>query len=565
MNKSVFIFIIIWILAGFSAIPAGAENIPKYSDDEFSSLLKKAETLLKEMDYPAAYHQLSSLGKSAEKNHDIKNLIKTDLELGNFFMELDENEFALSYYLKSLKLSEEHKIDDFLGNIYRQIGKVYALAGNFAEAENYFVKSVNYSKTNGEKAGALMEIAGVKEQNNTLDSALYYYAEALQKAESPGNKNLIWNILDKTGLIYFKKGEYNLAGEKFSAALSMANGGGRGIVHLHAGNNFLEIGWPDSAIYHLTLALDFLNPADHKNRAEAYFSLLKTEQEMGNAGDALSFLTAFKKETDEEFRALVKREKAKSRAKFELGKEASTKGKAGIIANPVLLFGGAALLLILLTVLVIVITRNRNKLARKQQVIEQKENTLKNLEKEKENAVAESKGTINEFRRKLLHAGNEKSLLERELRNLREEMKKEKAGRLETELESYVMRVAEKNGMLAAIENISAAAEEDDSGISRELRSLLEKNNSSEKDWKAFKNYFSKVHPGTLDKVKTVHPELSENELRLAALLATGLKAGYIYHFLRITPETYRKRKQRLRNKLGIDSQTDIVEYLRMR
>ncbi|MFO8066165.1 MAG: LuxR C-terminal-related transcriptional regulator, partial [Bacteroidales bacterium] len=59
------------------------------------------------------------------------------------------------------------------------------------------------------------------------------------------------------------------------------------------------------------------------------------------------------------------------------------------------------------------------------------------------------------------------------------------------------------------------------------------------------------------------HPSLSQNEIRLAAYMKLNMTHKDIGRILNVQPESVRKAKTRMRQKMGLASDKDITNYLR--
>lgn len=85
----------------------------------------------------------------------------------------------------------------------------------------------------------------------------------------------------------------------------------------------------------------------------------------------------------------------------------------------------------------------------------------------------------------------------------------------------------------------------------------------TENEWDFFKTQFVKVHPDFFIKLKTYYPSITENELRLCALLRTGMENKHIAHILSLQPDSVKKNRYRLRLKLNIVDQESLENFLR--
>lgn len=122
------------------------------------------------------------------------------------------------------------------------------------------------------------------------------------------------------------------------------------------------------------------------------------------------------------------------------------------------------------------------------------------------------------------------------------------------ELTSNTLLIAEKNN---ALRNVLASTEqklqqnkipyEEGSQLVFQLKSLIKESN----EWSFFKRHFEKVHPDFFLLLKESCPQLSENDLRLCALIRTGMSNKEIAQMLGISLNTVFTTRYRIRKKLG--------------
>lgn len=96
------------------------------------------------------------------------------------------------------------------------------------------------------------------------------------------------------------------------------------------------------------------------------------------------------------------------------------------------------------------------------------------------------------------------------------------------------------------------------------IRSLLGKINSqsSQNNWHEFSYYFEKVHPSFYNILEKQFPTLTLKEKRLCSLLQLGLSSKEISAITYTEVRSVESARNRLRKKLGISTETNIVEFL---
>lgn len=81
-------------------------------------------------------------------------------------------------------------------------------------------------------------------------------------------------------------------------------------------------------------------------------------------------------------------------------------------------------------------------------------------------------------------------------------------------------------------------------------------------DWKVFEQNFHQVHEQFLKKLIDAHPTLSPGDLKLAGYLRMNLSTKEIAQLLNITPRSAELKRYRLRQKLTLETEENLVEFL---
>ena len=166
----------------------------------------------------------------------------------------------------------------------------------------------------------------------------------------------------------------------------------------------------------------------------------------------------------------------------------------------------------------------------------------------------------------------ERSLLksQREKENLEKEKRMNKELQMKAdELASSTMDLIRKNEILQKIDTeLQKAADSmsDDRNktlmlISR-IRTDIKDNISHDNSWKKFEKNFDLVYVDFLKKLEKTHPGLSTTDKKLCAYLKMGLSSKEIAPLLNITTRSVEMNRYRLRKKLGLDREDNLINYL---
>ncbi|WMI69144.1 tetratricopeptide repeat protein [Mangrovimonas sp. YM274] len=136
-----------------------------------------------------------------------------------------------------------------------------------------------------------------------------------------------------------------------------------------------------------------------------------------------------------------------------------------------------------------------------------------------------------------------------------------------TALTNYSLHLANKNKMLENISRtLSNLKGRNQAMVVSKLNDLVKEIDldlSKENEWTEFTGYFEQIHPQFFKNLNAAADEaLSPSELRLAMLLRLNLSSKEIASILRITPDSVRIARYRMRKKLPLDSKQDLQAFL---
>src|SRR5690606_25405480 len=134
------------------------------------------------------------------------------------------------------------------------------------------------------------------------------------------------------------------------------------------------------------------------------------------------------------------------------------------------------------------------------------------------------------------------------------------------ELASYALNFVQKNELLenlyGQLKNIRDTSPKDQAKSLGQLERTIRQHKSLEKDWEDFKGYLDQVHYKLLTNLKENFPELSGNDLKVAALARLNLNIKESSNILGISPESAKTARYRLRKKLNMAQDDDLFSFL---
>lgn len=96
----------------------------------------------------------------------------------------------------------------------------------------------------------------------------------------------------------------------------------------------------------------------------------------------------------------------------------------------------------------------------------------------------------------------------------------------------------------------------------RKIQQIITEGMNDERDWVLFENSFNDAHDSFFKKLKTKHPELVPNDLKLCAFLHMNMSSKEMASLLNISLRGVEIRRYRLRKKLNIPHDMNLTEFL---
>ncbi|MCM4161362.1 histidine kinase [Antarcticibacterium flavum] len=158
-----------------------------------------------------------------------------------------------------------------------------------------------------------------------------------------------------------------------------------------------------------------------------------------------------------------------------------------------------------------------------------------------------------ELRMKNLEA--EKRIIELQNEQLERDMESKNK-----ELAVSTMSLIKKNEFLSSIKEKLK-----DSRASGEVSSVIktiDKDISEEDNWKFFKEAFNNADKDFFKKIKSRHPNLTANDLKLCAYLRLNLTSKEIAPLLNISVKSVEIKRYRLRKKMDLEHDVNLVDYI---
>ena len=507
---------------------------------------KVADTLYTDLPYV----QQLLRAQAYYKSHGTKQeQAKIGLYLGRSYVEDKENEKAMKVYLQALDIALRSEDYNQAGYICSYMGDLYDFEGNYLlgkdkykEAESYFRKAGNMRSS----AFALRDVGRMYAFSDSLDIALIFLLKADTIIVEVGDSSDIGTIYNGIGNIY------NMLGNKELAKL-----------YLWKNVNMSDF---DDAPSYRTLAGIYIEEGDFKNariclekasvpsfndmtRFSVLYGYSLLEKAEGNWEKAWFYLDEYNSASDSILTIrnrenIIKIEKEYEHLKISLENMRLKSDKQKYFIYWVI---SVSILLILLWVFQIRIDRKNKRLLKQEIDLSNKSNELFRLRdnlRNKQDRLEALSIQLSEKNEKLNELDSREKL-EKEY----EQKKKEE--------ETLVLRIAERRKDLF----LSSAIAKKVIKLSQKVVPGATKSPLSEKDWQNIITQVNEVYPFLADRLAAFN--LSAAELRYCYLSLLGLDSIGESILLHIQPDSVNKRRQRVRQRLGIIAkELDLCAYL---
>lgn len=148
---------------------------------------------------------------------------------------------------------------------------------------------------------------------------------------------------------------------------------------------------------------------------------------------------------------------------------------------------------------------------------------------------------------------------EKELMVLKNEQLKIDVESKNRELATSTMSIIKKNEFLNSIKRELEKIKSP--GVHRVIK-IIDRNLNNNDDWELFEKAFNNADKDFIKKIKSAHPELTPNDLKLCAYLRLNLPSKEIAPLLNISPRSVEVKRYRLRKKMNLKHKENLTDYI---
>ncbi|MCE2612418.1 LuxR C-terminal-related transcriptional regulator [Flavobacteriaceae bacterium D16] len=155
----------------------------------------------------------------------------------------------------------------------------------------------------------------------------------------------------------------------------------------------------------------------------------------------------------------------------------------------------------------------------------------------------------------LIRLQNEKEIIKLKNDQLQEDFRNKS-----NELAASTMSIIKKNELLTRIKEQLMASDSGDN--TRQLVNIIDRSLKQNDDWELFQEAFNNADREFLGKLEKAHPNLTPNDIRLCSYLRLNLSSKEIAKLLHISPRSVEIKRYRLRKKMDLDHDENLVNYI---
>ena len=498
----------------------------------------------------SAFYYLKLLQSTHEKNGDSLNLAKTLNNQGILYKQIGEFDLATEAHLRALRIFEAEQQERLIAASMINIAELYNALFDFSKAHGFISKAekiILKSENIPEKELYLSYTYtnyGITMQGlNNHDSAMIFYNKSLELSTKLSDSLGIAYDLNNIGTVYSDKGQHLLALKTYQESLKikvqLKHQPGIAKAFENIGKALSDLGRFDEAMMYFDSAIAISSALNLKYiEASIHYNISASKSKSGEFQAALKHLQTGLTITDsldiiaekKHINVLqVAHDYDKQRNQIELSNtkirllENQDKIRQGRLN--VLIYSLIGMF-ILISALVFALRLRKRNYNQKEELHQQKEK-LQKLE--------------------YLQLKNALDLKNRELsaHMLNELAQKEVLQKLKQTLEDKAIDSS----------NIQLKFKE----VSRHIDGLIDDSSS----WDAFKRQFEAVHSGFFETLNQTHGDLSQNDIRHCAYIKIGLTTKEIAALLNVTTAAVQKSRVRLKKKLNLNKETDLVTYVK--
>jgi tetratricopeptide (TPR) repeat protein len=529
------------------------------------------------------------------------------LTLARIYYETSQYRLALVQYDRAITLFQKSGNKQLLAQSLTGYGASQYPLGYYNISEKYYLRALPlFQELNDSKgiARVINNIGGVYDAQNNLPMAMRYYQEALAIRREINDSLDIAQSLHNVGIIYWKLYELTPAIDHFRQAFqiykALENLAGQARCLQRIGLAYERMGDVRAAIRYQEEAIEVMQqlPSSYElARAYLYkYETLRRNQRFAEALPVLKWVEQYADSTEniilrsevalglglvlqatgqyeqaarymtlrDSLRALQEQlhydsQLAELQQQFEAQRREQQIQDLQAQRDRQLTWAWVLVGGLMLVTLLAGLALNAYRLQRKFRLRERELLQQQNALAEAQFHQAQAEGERQEALRK--QAETESRLHHTELLNLQSLYEAK-----QRELTNVAFQMVQKNETILNLRNAIEQMQTTASPKARQgFQQLLHEMDSSlqaDQDWDVLKQYFDQVHEGFMDRLLQKHPGLTPNELKLSVYLRMNLSIKEVASLLYVTPKAIEMARYRLRQKMNLNKNDNLIEFI---
>lgn len=537
-----------------------AKALNKEKAEECNRLLNKGVTEFNDSNYSEALENFIKAEFIAEKEQFSRYDLFAKYHIGMIYMNTTNFGDALQYFMEALAIAKEQPgafYEESAFTIVNSIALLYFTEKDYDMALEYY-KPAYLNAIKKKSNGAVLLAVNISDLYNKLGNykeARKYLMET-KKFPKSDKYELGWQINYAETLLL--EGRLDEAKKIMNELLITANNSDEkcyGCVAALLSRVYTRLNKPESAISFAKMALE--NTAELHERMELYnkLSMLYFREK--------DFSSAFKYKdsllmTKDSISASIKRNL------FEMNKVKLKvqEYKSELISKTEKQEEQRAFFLIIIllssTIFIFIYRALRGKIIRQTQekiIIERNQDIVK-LELEKKNIELEKEKSDHLLTEQELETIKNIGLL-------KQEQLKNQIAEKNREISAKALYLSIRNDLIEdSIDSLNAIPEISKNQSVANHINVLKKHLKSDSGWDDFINQFEKVNPVFIKALKEKHPSLNGKDVRFISCIYMNLEIKEISNIFNVTYNAANKRKQRIKEKMGIHDDAVLYHYL---
>ncbi len=546
-----------------------AENLRKaieiYKKEKAWWSAARAKTLIaqqyvSERNYTAALYAFSESLMMRKVAGDSLGMANNLINMGNICFIDGRMAEAGDYFYRAMRITDDLENNTLKATVLKNMSNVHMRQRQYNIALDYLQQALEIHRTSDlpeEKSDVLMNTGIVYYKLDSLETAKQYLEQSLEiKLALQTDLPDLINIYNNLGVIAHELGDNDTAIQYYASNLEVARQINDRQAEAFALNNLgsrkMAIG-DTTSLSLLNESLDISRNLGLKKLVLTnYDNLQQYHSRFGNFERAYDYSIKYRLLNDsifnEESAATILELQTQYDTEMKEKENELLRNQASIQQLRIVILTISAGAIALIAVLFIILFGLKSKSLRQTRLLIKKEKELNEMEREKNQQEYQHLQDV-------LFAEEQINRLQKEQINQKNK-----------KLSASTLHIINKNELLNNIRKIARDIAGDNNqsitSSAEQLIEMIDNNINLDEQWDQFKVHFESVHTAFFKRLTEHSPNLTHNELKLAAYLRMNLSSKEIAQMLNISIESATTKRYRLRKKFKLNKEENLVAFL---